>query len=93
MLTHKNVMAALISLQTFVRAEKIDLGQSDVFLSFLPLAHIFDRWPLCCLRPCAAAPPPPALAACLPARCHPSRHLGPHPPAHLPPMIEPSWLS
>ena len=44
MLTHKNVMAAIISLQTFVRSENIDLGQSDVFLSFLPLAHIFDRW-------------------------------------------------
>ncbi|KAL4427692.1 hypothetical protein ABPG75_001781 [Micractinium tetrahymenae] len=42
-LTHENVMAAIISLQNFVAKYNIGLDDTDVFLSFLPLAHIFDR--------------------------------------------------
>ncbi|PSC74925.1 long chain acyl-synthetase 4-like [Micractinium conductrix] len=43
MLTHENVMAAIITLHTFVMEYECDLGPDDAFLSFLPLAHIFDR--------------------------------------------------
>lgn len=43
MLSHANVMAAILTLEQFVTAHDVRLGPEDVFLSFLPLAHIFDR--------------------------------------------------
>ena len=42
-LTHKNVMAAVASLVKFVGSLGNELDENDVFFSFLPLAHIFDR--------------------------------------------------
>lgn len=65
-LTHENVMAAIISLQIFVTQTGMGLDDTDVFLSFLPLAHIFDRSfhgctpPPAALSPAAARPPGPA---------------------------------
>lgn len=72
-------MAAIISLQQFVSHYNVGLDDSDVFLSFLPLAHIFDRslrgfflirnsFPCCrpstrAVSPCPA-PAPAASAAC-----------------------------
>lgn len=43
MLSHTNVMAAIITLQVFVASCGLGMGPSDAFLSFLPMAHIFDR--------------------------------------------------
>ena len=63
MLTHENVMAAIITLHTFVMEYECDLGPDDAFLSFLPLAHIFDR----CTRNTplrTRAPGPGAAPAC-----------------------------
>jgi long-chain acyl-CoA synthetase len=43
MLSHTNVMAAILTLEQFVAAHDVRLGPEDVYLSYLPLAHIFDR--------------------------------------------------
>jgi hypothetical protein len=43
MLTHANLLAAIIALRTFVSSYEVEMDDKDVFLSFLPLAHIFDR--------------------------------------------------
>ncbi|KAI3429472.1 hypothetical protein D9Q98_005564 [Chlorella vulgaris] len=43
MLSHTNVMAAIVTLQTFIAHVNMGLDHTDVYLSFLPLAHIFDR--------------------------------------------------
>jgi long-chain acyl-CoA synthetase len=42
-LTHNNVLATIASMKAFVDAHDVHLSPEDVFLSFLPLAHIFDR--------------------------------------------------
>lgn len=43
MLTHHTLVTAVASLQGFVDLGGIKLGPDDSFLSFLTLAHIFDR--------------------------------------------------
>lgn len=69
-LTHKNVLATIASMNAFVDAHDVHLSQDDVFLSFLPLAHIFDRrvhpsyppaahWLPAAAHCCAPRPPPP----------------------------------
>ncbi|KAL4444634.1 hypothetical protein ABPG77_002451 [Micractinium sp. CCAP 211/92] len=98
-LTHENVMAAIISLQTFVTQTGMGLDDSDVFLSFLPLAHIFDRSSLrrCtsnCLPSCCRLPTPPALPrgrACrrLPTLPRPALRPRPSPPP-LPTLPRPA---
>ncbi len=42
-LTHKNVLATVAALQTFVREVGLDLGSDDSTLSYLTLAHILGR--------------------------------------------------
>ena len=43
MLTHHTLVTAVASLQGFVDLGNIRMGPGDSFLSFLTLAHIFDR--------------------------------------------------
>ncbi|KAG1667988.1 hypothetical protein FOA52_000632 [Chlamydomonas sp. UWO 241] len=43
MLTHTAVITAVTNCAELIRYHAISLGQSDALLSFLPLAHIFDR--------------------------------------------------
>lgn len=43
MLTHHTLVTAVASLQGFVDLGNIRMGPNDSFLSFLTLAHIFDR--------------------------------------------------
>ena len=43
MLTHYTLVTAVASLQGFVDLGGIKMGPDDSFLSFLTLAHIFDR--------------------------------------------------
>ncbi len=43
MLTHHTLVTAVASLQGFVDLGNIRMGPDDSFLSFLTLAHIFDR--------------------------------------------------
>lgn len=51
-LTHANLLATIVSMKAFVAAHDVRLTEEDVYLSFLPLAHIFDRRvppsPSCC---------------------------------------------
>lgn len=42
-LTHHTLVTAVASLQGFVDLGSIKMGPNDSFLSFLTLAHIFDR--------------------------------------------------
>ena len=42
-LTHHTLVTAVASLQGFVDLGNIKMGPNDSFLSFLTLAHIFDR--------------------------------------------------
>lgn len=42
-LSHKNVLATVAALQTFVREVGLDLGSDDSTLSYLTLAHILGR--------------------------------------------------
>ena len=42
-LTHHTLVTAVASLQGFVDLGNIKMGPDDSFLSFLTLAHIFDR--------------------------------------------------
>jgi len=42
MLTHFQIAAEVASLKALV-AEFMDLGKEDRYISYLPLAHIFDR--------------------------------------------------
>lgn len=43
MLTHRAVIATVLSLDAFLKSVDVALGEGDAILSFLPLAHIFDR--------------------------------------------------
>jgi long-subunit acyl-CoA synthetase (AMP-forming) len=43
-LTHAGVLDTIISMNAFVHSVGVNFDQNEVFLSFLPLAHIFDRW-------------------------------------------------
>lgn len=43
MLTHESVLAAVNTLKVFMDAHQANQDETDVYLSFLPLAHIFDR--------------------------------------------------
>lgn len=43
-LTHNAVLSAVFSLDAYTVSVGSTLDEKDVFLSFLPLAHIFDRW-------------------------------------------------
>lgn len=43
MLTHKNVLATIAALQTFVKEVGLQLGEDDSTLSYLTLAHILGR--------------------------------------------------
>lgn len=43
MLTHAAVVSTIASAKHFLQANKEDMTCEDVFLSYLPLAHIFDR--------------------------------------------------
>lgn len=42
-LSHRAVLDTVFSLAAFMYSFKVQLGSEDVFLSYLPLAHIFDR--------------------------------------------------
>ena len=42
-LTHAAVVATIASLTSYLRIVGVDLGPGDSMLSYLPLAHIFDR--------------------------------------------------
>eukprot|EP00955_Chlamydomonas_euryale_P118093 366518-Chlamydomonas_euryale.AAC.10 len=43
MLKHSAVIAAVSNCYSIVRAYNVGLSESDALLSYLPLAHIFDR--------------------------------------------------
>lgn len=43
MLTHNAVLSTVFSTNAFLQ-KTCSFGESDVFLSYLPLAHIFDRY-------------------------------------------------
>lgn len=40
-LTNANFLAAIVTINTI--AEQLNFDQDDVYLSYLPLAHVFDR--------------------------------------------------
>lgn len=42
-LSHRAVVATVVSLKTFLDSHAAALAHRDSLLSFLPLAHIFDR--------------------------------------------------
>jgi long-subunit acyl-CoA synthetase (AMP-forming) len=44
LLKHSAVCATVQSLQSFLEEGNFHLGRGDSMLSYLPLAHIFDRW-------------------------------------------------
>jgi long-chain acyl-CoA synthetase len=44
LLKHSAVCATVQSLQSFLETGNFHLGPGDSMLSYLPLAHIFDRW-------------------------------------------------
>ena len=43
MLTHKAVLSTISGIEVLLEELGQKLGSDDVYLSFLPLAHIFDR--------------------------------------------------
>ena len=43
-LTHEEICACISGLVTFCVKQSIPITDSERFLSYLPLAHIFDRW-------------------------------------------------
>ncbi|KAH7620805.1 putative Long chain acyl-CoA synthetase 4 [Nannochloris sp. 'desiccata'] len=43
-LTHSGVLGAIISMKNFTDSVGVNFDENEVYLSFLPLAHIFDRW-------------------------------------------------
>jgi len=43
LLTHTNLVDTIASMKAFVASVEAAFDEDDVFLSFLPLAHIFDR--------------------------------------------------
>eukprot|EP01026_Neomeris_dumetosa_P050635 TRINITY_DN44443_c0_g1_i10.p1 TRINITY_DN44443_c0_g1~~TRINITY_DN44443_c0_g1_i10.p1 ORF type:complete len:663 (-),score=91.10 TRINITY_DN44443_c0_g1_i10:340-2328(-) len=43
MLTHSNLLAIITASKTYSEYMNVYFGSEDVFLSYLPLAHIFDR--------------------------------------------------
>ena len=43
MLSHRALLATIVSVHFFLDAHGVPLGSTDAYLSFLPLAHIFDR--------------------------------------------------
>ncbi len=43
MLTHAAIMAAIASLNFYLGSFDQDFAEGDTYLSYLPLAHIFDR--------------------------------------------------
>lgn len=51
LLKHSAIIATVTSLQAFLESGKFHLGPGDSTLSYLPLAHIFDR----CVRVRVAA--------------------------------------
>ena len=97
LLSHRAVMAAAVAQALLIDHYNIGgLGPGDAYLSYLPLAHIFDR----CAPPAGRAPAstgaPEACASCT-AR-HPAevgrRSLlsrGPALTALKPPEPEPCW--
>ena len=45
MITHASVMATIASQKDFLDTiPNSEMREDDCYLSFLPLAHIFDRW-------------------------------------------------
>lgn len=44
LIKHEAVVATVSSLQSFLGAVGMTFGPDDSTLSYLPLAHIFDRW-------------------------------------------------
>ena len=44
LIKHKNVLADISAAKTFVVNAGEEFGPGDCFLSYLPLAHIFDRF-------------------------------------------------
>lgn len=47
LLKHSAVVATVTSLQAFLESGNFHLGPGDSTLSYLPLAHIFDRCAAC----------------------------------------------
>ncbi|KAG2497767.1 hypothetical protein HYH03_004039 [Edaphochlamys debaryana] len=43
LLTHRAVVAAVVTSRSYIQHNNVDIGPSDRMLSYLPLAHIFDR--------------------------------------------------
>jgi len=43
MLTHKAVVAGVANIHFYCKANNLNFDQNDTMLSYLPLAHIFDR--------------------------------------------------
>lgn len=52
MLPHRSVVSSALSLARFLDVHQVKLDHRDIYLSFLPLAHVFDRQPG---RSCPAA--------------------------------------
>ena len=49
LLTHASTLAVVGSVKLFLNSlEGMVMNEKDVYMSFLPLAHIFDRYILCC---------------------------------------------
>ena len=43
MLTHKAVVAGVANIHFYCKSNNLNFDQNDTMLSYLPLAHIFDR--------------------------------------------------
>jgi long-subunit acyl-CoA synthetase (AMP-forming) len=53
LLPHRAVVATTLSLARFLEEHGVPLDHRDVYLSFLPLAHVFDRQPAACMGHCS----------------------------------------
>jgi long-subunit acyl-CoA synthetase (AMP-forming) len=43
MITHANLVCAIAGCNQYLESFNETLGENDSYLSFLPLAHVFDR--------------------------------------------------
>jgi long-subunit acyl-CoA synthetase (AMP-forming) len=44
LLTHRALVAAIAACNAYLDSYNETIGDDDCYFSFLPLAHVFDRW-------------------------------------------------
>lgn len=44
MLTHRALVSAIAACNAYLESFNESVNQEDCYFSFLPLAHVFDRW-------------------------------------------------